>query len=231
MTSSDYSIRSTSHLITIPHPPSPHFLVQILHLKDSLSINVFQSPNPNSLPPGLLRSDQTSAKSSRDQTSSTENGASGQNRTKDEELDEELAKALAESGRIENQRRQSHGHGSLNEIQNSLPLAKISKEWSVAMNPQVRNPKVSLNSFLLTSPPCDLLLPLFSHECRLRRFQGSILVYLSLLYGKKVDERGRSCCVLFSSLRDSSSIDSDSSLLSFALFSFYSFYYFYPLFS
>jgi len=122
-------IQTTSHLVTIPHPPCPYFLVQILHLQQSLSISIFPSPNP-ALVPGLLPP--------------VSNGSSeGANKTEpnEEALDLELAKALEESGRI--QPSVQPPSSSTNAIQDQLPLPRLSKEWSVAMIPP-NSGKVSL---------------------------------------------------------------------------------------
>ncbi|PWN47222.1 hypothetical protein IE53DRAFT_261434 [Violaceomyces palustris] len=104
-------LKTSSHLISLPHPTCPHFVVQITELRDSLSVWC-------GLAPSWLVDRQRKRR-----------GLAGMNdEEQEEEEEDELVKALKESGRLA-QPLQSDPV----EDQRRPPIGSVAVEWAVAM--------------------------------------------------------------------------------------------------
>lgn len=124
-------IPTTHHLISIPHPLYPHFLVCIIHLKDSLFIWVGEGSAAAAQEAQQLEqhtgSNGDEATQSKAAASTQPNQLSEKDARQaevDRQVDEELAKALADSGR---------GITGAADGSGPTPQGSLAQEWAVAM--------------------------------------------------------------------------------------------------
>ncbi|CAO1613625.1 unnamed protein product [Parajaminaea phylloscopi] len=134
----------SSHLVTIPHPQHPHFVVSILHLRDSLFVwcaeaydgeaaseeaqRYADSQAQPSSSTSLKRPEQTDVDDDAALQDAALASLSPEERRQlqvDQQMEEELSKAMEAAGRHETQQMAA------------TPKGCLAKEWAVAMSSRV----------------------------------------------------------------------------------------------
>ncbi|CAO1616935.1 unnamed protein product [Sympodiomycopsis kandeliae] len=133
MTTSN-TIPRTNHLITISHPLYPFFLVSVLHLRDSLFIWVGESSQSaaeeadrhEKKSEGHISLQPTEPKPALSEEEERQ-------RQLDDQMEEELNRALAAAGRNQDDTSANHA--------NSLPKGMLAREWAASMwNSEMKQP-------------------------------------------------------------------------------------------
>lgn len=147
---SSSGIQQTTHLITIPHPLHPYFLISILHLHDSLFVwcgetsrSAAEEASRNEGQDGTQAVPPPAASlPEHGRTAGSQSEADDRQEQVDREMEEELSRALAAAGRSASDGAATQADSDPSSA-SEIPKGFLAREWAASMYSNHKSGSVS----------------------------------------------------------------------------------------